>query len=135
MADRERGDLGLEVLAGDEVAPAEQLAGQDTEPLLHHVQPGRVLGRVGRGEPRVRLQPALRGPCGVARPVVEDQVDAKGRVDLFVEFREERGEGGGGVAGDPAGDDLTSRDVHRSDDRHGAVADVLELAARRPAGP
>ncbi|WP_322756529.1 hypothetical protein [Frankia sp. Cas3] len=34
VEDRERGDLGVEVLAGGEVAAAQQPAGQDAEPLL-----------------------------------------------------------------------------------------------------
>ena len=45
VPDGERGDLGLQVVAGGEVAAAQQPAGQRPEPLLDHVQPGRVLGR------------------------------------------------------------------------------------------
>ena len=40
----------------------------------------------------------------------------RARVDVLVEHRQERGEGRGGVAADPPGDDLTGRDVHRGDD-------------------
>jgi hypothetical protein len=34
VPDGERGDLGVEVVAGGEVAAAQQPAGQDSEPLL-----------------------------------------------------------------------------------------------------
>src|SRR6476469_7075443 len=49
----EVGDLLGQVVAGGEVAAAEQAAGQDREEDLDHVQPAGVAGGVGHGEPRV----------------------------------------------------------------------------------
>jgi transposase len=134
VADGELGDPGLEVVAGGEVAAAQEFPGEDAEPLLNHVQPGGVLRGIGDGEPGVRGDPCPAGLGGVAGAVVHDQVDPQVRGRALIEHGQEPDEGDGVVAGDPLGDDLAGRHVHRRDDGDGAVPDVLELAAGVLAG-
>jgi len=60
-------------------------------------------------------------------------VDLHTGVDALVKTVQEADEGDRVVAGDRLDDDLPGPDLQRGDDGHGAVADVLELAARPPA--
>src|SRR5437879_11360533 len=80
VADGEDGDLVFEVLAGGEVAAAQDAAGQGAEPLLDHVEPTGVLGGVGDAEAGVGGQPGTGGPGSVGGAVVHDEVDAQGGV-------------------------------------------------------
>src|SRR5450759_2618877 len=101
----------------------------------YDVEPAGVFGRVGHGEARVIRQPCPRG-CGRVRgPVVQDQVDLLGGVQRLVELSEELDESVGVVANDDLRVDGAGGDVHRGQQRHGAVPDVLELPALGAAGP
>src|SRR5258706_4455220 len=71
-------DEGLDVLHEGldrvEGSPTNGLSGQDTEPRLHHVQPGSSgWGEVER-DTRVRRQPSLNLRCLVGGRVVEDDM-------------------------------------------------------------
>jgi hypothetical protein len=65
--------------------------------------------------------------------VVQDEVDGQPRIEVLVEHGQEADERRRVVVADGLGDDLPGVHIQRGDDRHGAMADVLEFATGHPA--
>src|SRR6266850_135338 len=79
-------DVGLDVAdeRPDRVerAAADGLAGQDAEPRLHHVQPGRALGREVELNLRMFSEPGLDRGSRVRGRIVEDDMQRAAAVAM-----------------------------------------------------
>src|SRR5215470_18238432 len=64
-------DVADERADGVERAPTHGFAGQNAEPRLHHVEPGRPGGREMKMHARMLGPPCLHGRCRMRRRVVE----------------------------------------------------------------
>src|SRR2546425_8775595 len=129
-------DVGLEVADqgtdGVEGAPTDRLAGQDAEPRLDQVQPGRAFGSEVKLDLRMLREPGLHSRGRVRGRVVEDDVQLTPPVPPGQTLHEVQ-EVGASVSWRAAPDDAAAGDLQRRiQTREPVAAIVVGLPRRQP---